>query len=152
MIGIYVYSTKTEILPLDGWWKDPKKMQAITSTSYFAPIHLECHIRAMKNDPKPEWEGALIRNSEVICNNWCPIKGPETSDEDFDKAMKKYFEKNNKSVSFWVVINDLNGLLERFSKEFNFAQETKGSSYSHNAKLIPVLIQFACHLLRNNEE
>lgn len=66
--------------------------------------------------------------------------------------MKKYFERNNKNVSFWVVINDLNGLLERFSKEYHFAQETKGSSPTHNAKLIPVLIQLACHLLRNNDD
>jgi hypothetical protein len=51
-----------------------------------------------------------------------------------------------------MVINDLNGLLEKFSKEFNFAQETKGSSYTHNAKLIPVLIVFACHLMKSNEE
>ena len=78
----------------------------------------------MKDDlkiQKTEWDGALIRNSEVLCNNWCPIKGPETTDEQLDKTLKKYFEKNNKNLSFWVAINDLNGLLERFSKEYNFA-------------------------------
>ena len=79
-MGVYAYSTKFEILPLDGWWKDLKKVQAFTSTSYFMPIHLDCHTKAMKVDHKSEWDGALIRNSEVLCNNWCPIKGPETAD------------------------------------------------------------------------
>ena len=51
-----------------------------------------------------------------------------------------------------MVLNDLNGLLERFSKEYNFAHETKGSSPSHNAKLIPVLMSIVYHLLRNSEE
>ena len=153
VLGVYAYSTKYEFLSLDGWWKESKKQHAFTSTSYFLPIHLDCHMKAVKNDQqKSEWDGALIRNSEVLCNNWCPIKGPETTDEDFDKALKKFFEKNNKNVSFWVVMNDLNGLLERFSREYNFANETKGSSPTHNAKLIPVLIQLASHLVKNNEE
>jgi hypothetical protein len=52
VLGVYLYSTKTEILSLEGWWKDNKKVQAITSTSYFEPIHLECHIKALKDDLK----------------------------------------------------------------------------------------------------
>lgn len=155
VLGVYLYSTKYDIYPIDNWWKDPKKVQTITSTSYFEAIHLECHIKAMKDDlklQKTEWDGALIRNSEVLCNNWCPIKGPETSDEEFDKALPKYFERNNKSINYWVVINDLNGLLERFSKDFDFAKETRGSQPKHNAKLIPVLISLASHLLKNKEE
>jgi hypothetical protein len=109
----------------------------------------------MKDDlkiQKTEWDGALIRNSEVLCNNWCPFRGPDTTDEDYDKATRKYFEKNAKSPTFWVVLNDLNGLLDKFSKEYNFALETKGSSHTHNAKLIPVLACLTAHLLRNSEE
>jgi hypothetical protein len=109
----------------------------------------------MKDDlkmQKSEWDGALIRNSEVLCNNWCPIKGPETTDEDFDNAIRKYFEKNSKSVSSWVVISDLNGLLERFAKDYNFANEAKGSSATHNAKLIPIMMAMVCHLLKNTDE
>jgi hypothetical protein len=109
----------------------------------------------MKDDlkiQKTEWDGAIIRNSEVLCNNWCPFKGADTTDEEYDKVYKKYFERNNKTVSFWVALNDLNGLLEKFSKEYNFALETKGSSHTHNAKLIPVLMVLTCHLLRGNDE
>ena len=35
LLGVYLYSTKIEILPLESWWKDNKKSQNITSTSYF---------------------------------------------------------------------------------------------------------------------
>ena len=155
VLGVYLYSSKLEILSLDSWWKDNKKVQSVTSTSYFEPIHLDCHNNAMKDDlkiQKTEWDGAIIRNSEVLCNNWCAFKGPETTDEEFDRVYRKYFEKNNKANGFWIVFNDLNGLLEKFSKEFNFAQETKGSSHTHNAKLIPVLLVLACHLMKGNEE
>ena len=53
-------------MPLESWWKDNKKLQGITSTSYFEPIHLECHMNAAKDDlkiQKSEWDGAVIRNS-----------------------------------------------------------------------------------------
>jgi hypothetical protein len=30
---------------------------------------------------KSEWDGALIRNSDVKCNNWIGIKGPKTTDD-----------------------------------------------------------------------
>lgn len=44
-------------------------------------------------------------------------------------------------------MNDVSGLLERLSNEFDFAKETKGSSSFHNCKLIPILIGFACHMI-----
>jgi hypothetical protein len=40
VLGVYLYSSKIEILSLENWWKDNKKVQSITSTSYFEPIHL----------------------------------------------------------------------------------------------------------------
>lgn len=153
MLGVYLFSSKIEILSLDCWWKDNKRIGSITSTSYFTPIHFECHVEALKDDQKiqkPEWEGALIRNCDVLCNNLVAFKGPKTTDEEFDRVSKKYFEKNNKVGGFWIALNDLNGLLERFSKEYNFALETKGSSYSHNAKLIIVLMGFTAHFLKNS--
>jgi hypothetical protein len=32
---------------------------------------------------KTEWEGALIRNSDVKCNGLIGIKGPKTNDDEF---------------------------------------------------------------------
>ena len=64
---------------------------------------------------KSEWEGALIRNSDVKCNGWIGIKGAKTTDDEYDKVNKKYFDKNSKLTGFWIVLNDLNGLIEKFA-------------------------------------
>jgi hypothetical protein len=53
----------------------------------------------------------LIRNSDVKCNGWIGVKGPKTSDDEYDRVNKKYFDKNSKVVGYWVVLNDLNGLI-----------------------------------------
>jgi len=53
----------------------------------------------------------LVRNSEVKCNGWIAIKGSKTTDDEYDRANKKYFDKNSKITGFWIVLNDLNGLL-----------------------------------------
>ena len=45
------------------------------------------------------------------------------------------------------MITDLNCLLEKLSKEFDFATESKGSSSLHNFKYIPILIAFAVHMI-----
>lgn len=83
---------------------------------------------------------------DVLCNSWIPFKGPKTTVDEFSKVDRKYFERN-KNGNFWNVINDVNTLIEKLSIEFDFAAESKGSSSSHNCKLIPVLIGFACHMM-----
>jgi|JI6StandDraft_1071083.scaffolds.fasta_scaffold17445_5 E3 ubiquitin-protein ligase UBR4 len=81
-MGIYSYWIKQEIAQMDSWWLDGKKSTSITSLSSFTPIHFECHREAQaynSQEKKPEWEGAQIRNSDTRCNNWIPIRGPNTS-------------------------------------------------------------------------
>lgn len=57
----------------------------------------------------------MIRNSDVKCNGWIGIKGAKTTDDEYDKVNKKYFDKNSKLTGFWIVLNDLNGLIEKFA-------------------------------------
>lgn len=155
VLGVYIYSFKTEMSAIEGWWKENKRLPGLTSVSYFTPIHFECHVKAFEADTKinkSEWDGALIRNSDVKCNGWVGIKGPKTNDDEYDRANKKYFDKNSKVTGYWVVVNDLNGLLEKFANEYNFSQETKGSSATHNCKLILVLIASACHFMKKSGE
>lgn len=86
---------------------------------------------------------------DVLCNGWIPMKGPKTTNDEFSRVDKKYFERN-KGGNFWNVINDLKGLLEKLSIEFDFAKESKGSSYSHNIRYIPVMIGFGTYLIEKN--
>lgn len=39
VIGVYIYSFRTEIPAIEGWWKENKKIPGLTSVSYFTPIH-----------------------------------------------------------------------------------------------------------------
>lgn len=39
-------------------------------------------MRAYEADQKigrNEWDGALIRNMDILCNSWIPFKGPKTT-------------------------------------------------------------------------
>lgn len=83
---------------------------------------------------------------DVLCNSWIPFKGPKTTVDEFSRVERKYFERN-KNGNYWNVVNDLFGLIEKLSIEFDFATESKGSSASHNCRLIPILIAFASHLI-----
>jgi E3 ubiquitin-protein ligase UBR4 len=52
-----------------------------TTVSHFNVIHFQCHQEAKRADaslknPKKEWEGATLRNSETLCNNLFPLRGP----------------------------------------------------------------------------
>ena len=69
----------------------------IGSVTHFNHIHLKCHTSAAKAErrlkkPKSEWEGATIRNSFTMCNNWFPISGPLTTPQKYQKGLDKYFQ------------------------------------------------------------
>ena len=75
-------------------------------------------MRAFEADQKiqrSEWDGALIRNMDVLCNSLIPVKGPKTTTDEIARVEKKYFEKN-KNGNYWNIVNDLNCLLEKLSK------------------------------------
>jgi hypothetical protein len=153
ILGLYIYFTKSEIPVFQGpWWKENRRVPSQSSTTFFTAIHFDCHMKAFEADQKigrNEWDGALIRNLEVLCNGWIPIKGPKTTNEEFSRPERKYFERI-KSGNYWNVVNDLVGRLSKFSVEFDFAKESKGSSYEHNCKYIPILIGFACHMIERS--
>lgn len=52
VLGVYIYSSKTEINAIEGWWKENKRHPGLTSVSYFTPIHYECHMNAYATDQK----------------------------------------------------------------------------------------------------
>lgn len=152
-MGIYSYWTKQEISTLDSWWTECKRMSSITSLTSFTTIHYECHREAQgynSQEKKTEWEGAQARNYDVRCNNWIPIRGSTTPDEEFDKISRKYFE-HNKGGNFWVIINDLKGLLLKLSYQEDLPKDSNGS-IPNNTRLIAVLVSFACSYMKKPSE
>lgn len=39
MVGVYVYLNRCEILSIDKWWADPKRINSGTSVTFFTVIH-----------------------------------------------------------------------------------------------------------------
>ena len=94
ILGTYVYCSRSEIYGMDKWWVDPKKVNSTTCVSFFTVIHLECHKNAQVYDneqKQAEWEGAQKRNADSKCNCWLPIRGPNNTDEEYERAARKYF-------------------------------------------------------------
>lgn len=82
VLGFYIYSSKIDIPHAQHWWKTTRRIPSLTSSTYLTPIHFDCHNRAYEADqkiPRSEWDGALIRNMDVLCNGWIPFKGPTTT-------------------------------------------------------------------------
>ncbi len=54
----------------------------------------------------------------------------------------------NKNVSsFWLMLNDLKGLLLRFSRGDDLATDTGAGRYEHNIKLIPFYLAALLHTM-----
>jgi E3 ubiquitin-protein ligase UBR4 len=61
-------------------WGTPHDL-LLTTVSHFNLIHTQCHAAAKAADaslrqPKREWQGATLRNGNVLCNSLLPLAAP----------------------------------------------------------------------------
>ena len=66
-----------------------------TSVSHFNIIHFSCHRDATRAErslkqPKEEWEGATLRNSQTKCNNLLPLQGATVTDEAYAICVEQW--------------------------------------------------------------
>lgn len=71
--------------------------QLFSTVSHFNLIHMSCHVAAKAADaalrtPKREWEGAVLRNGEVLCNNLLPLRGPRVPETAYIDAVLVHWE------------------------------------------------------------
>lgn len=136
-----------------------------STVSHFNLIHISCHQAAKVADtslrhPKREWEGATLRNGEVLCNNLLPVKGQHVSETAYVAAVSSYWDqlltlsgsgglrratalKSMDSVTTRVslVASDIAGLLLRFVHHKSFSEDAHGGGRESNARLLPALVQ-----------
>ena len=67
-----------------------------TSVTHFNLIHFSCHRDATRAErslkqPKEEWEGATLRNSQTKCNNLLPIHSASVSDEAYMHCVEQWW-------------------------------------------------------------
>jgi hypothetical protein len=68
----------------------------ITQVTCFKTIHFSCHREASRAErtmkqPKEEWEGATLRNSQTKCNNLFPLWGASVSEEAYAVYVEQAF-------------------------------------------------------------
>jgi hypothetical protein len=90
LLGCYCF---TRVAPAAEWpgcappWGTPHDL-LFTTVSHFNLIHIACHAAAKAADatlrprPKREWEGATLRNGQVLCNCIVPLAAPAAGKAD----------------------------------------------------------------------
>jgi len=128
-----------------------------TTVSHFNLIHFSCHRdatraeRALKN-PKEEWEGATLRNSQTKCNNLLPLHTSTVSEETYAIHVEQWWANVSHlgrvdGPRCRLLCHDIKLLLLRFGLEESFSNYSKGGGRESNLKLLPYLVQMAAYLL-----
>jgi hypothetical protein len=102
LLGVYCY---TRVAPAAEWpgcappWGTPFDL-LFTSVSHFNVIHVACHAAAKAADaslrqPKREWQGATLRNGNVLCNCLLPLAAPAPGKADtaYAAAVAAYWQQ-----------------------------------------------------------
>lgn len=149
-----------------------------TNVTHFNAIHLGCHREAARMDrstrqPRDEWEGAALRNSQTKCNNVYPVMSPLCVSQDAQSGLDTIAEgqvavaKSSyvAAVDFYFsrlasfsrttltqvsqTVHDIAHSLTRFGfgRPTMFAEHTHGGGPHSNVCLVPHMLQLAWHLL-----
>ncbi len=145
----------------------------LTTVSHFNLIHASCHASARAADaslrqPKREWEGAALRNGEVLCNCLVPLRGGATTETAYVATAAAMWEAQTNAAScggaaaaaagsrrayasiraadstaarLALTASDAAALLRRFAWRLSFSSEARGGGRGSNARLLLGLLQ-----------
>ncbi|XP_024381357.1 auxin transport protein BIG isoform X3 [Physcomitrium patens] len=155
MLGTYCYSKRVNVGM--GVSSHKRSEWIYTTVSHFNVIHFQCHQEAKRADaslknPKKEWEGATLRNSETLCNNIFPLRGPSVLLAQYARCVDQYWDSLNSlgradGSRLRLLIFDIVMMLGRFATNMSFSVDCKGGGRESNSRLLPFMIQMARHLL-----
>jgi len=168
VMGTYCFSKRVPLIgPAEGSGSCSaaslaRQEQGYTTVTHFNVIHVTCHKeasaaeRALKQ-PKEEWEGATLRNSQTKCNALWPFWGASVSEEAYACCIEGFWGsvQNTGRVDAprcRLLAHDLKLLLMRFAYEESFSHYSKGGGRESNIKLVPYMIQMTSFLLDANGE
>lgn len=98
LLGVYTFSKRVNLgVQTSG---STRGDCVYTTVSHFNIIHFSCHQEAKRADaalrnPKKEWDGAALRNSETLCNNLYPIRGPAVPLPQYTRYVDQYWDYLN---------------------------------------------------------
>lgn len=155
MLGTYCYSKRVNVGM--GVSSHKRSEWVYTTVSHFNVIHFQCHQEAKRADaslknPKKEWEGATLRNSETLCNNIFPLRGPSVPLAQYARCVDHYWDSLNSlgradGSRLRLLMYDIVMMLGRFATNMSFSVDSKGGGRESNSRLLPFMIQMARHLL-----
>eukprot|EP01018_Ginkgo_biloba_P024431 Gb_03145 [translate_table: standard] len=155
MLGAYTFSKRVN-LGL-GTTSHARGEWVYTTVSHFNVIHFQCHQEAKRADaslknPKKEWEGAALRNSETLCNSLFPLRGPAVPLPQYARCVDQYWESLNAlgradGSRLRLLTYDIVLMLARFATGASFSTDSKGGGKESNSRLLPFMVQMAHHLL-----
>jgi E3 ubiquitin-protein ligase UBR4 len=155
MLGTYCYSKRVNVGM--GISSHKRSEWVYTTVSHFNVIHFQCHQEAKRADaslknPKKEWEGATLRNSETLCNNIFPLRGPSVPLAQYARCVDHYWDSLNSlgradGSRLRLLMYDIVMMLGRFATNMSFSVDSKGGGRESNSRLLPFMIQMARHLL-----
>ena len=120
--------------------------------THFNLIHFSCHREAARAErggkqPKEEWDGATLRNSQTRCNNLLPLRGASVSDAAYSNCVEGWWatlQQQSGRVDAGrcrLVAHDVKLLLLRFALQESFSADSRGGGKESNIKLLPYLLQ-----------
>ncbi|KAG6555165.1 hypothetical protein Mapa_003204 [Marchantia paleacea] len=155
MLGTYCYSKRMNLAL--GMSSHVRAEWVYTTVSHFNVIHFQCHQEAKRADaslknPKKEWEGATLRNSETLCNNLFPLRGPAVPLAQYARCVDQYWDNLNTlgradGSRLRLLTYDIVLMLSRFATSSSFSVDSKGGGRESNSRLLPFMVQMARHLL-----
>ena len=181
MLGIYVYEKKILITKsvqqappspaspltlqqqLIQQNQQKQKEYGYSTVTSFNMIHFTCHRKAADadaelNPPKEEWDGASLRNS-ALCNNIIPLHGPSIKDENYATMVDRYWStlystcgRVDSSSKFKLISFNLRSLLNRFSFELPFNDDSRGGGRESNIQLIPTFFLMGLYMLDDKNQ
>ncbi|MCO5564796.1 hypothetical protein L7F22_018464 [Adiantum nelumboides] len=154
MLGTYCYSKRVNLGI--GTNHNTRAEWVYTTVSHFNVIHFQCHLEAKRADaslknPKKEWEGAALRNNVTLCNNLFPLRGPSVPLSQYARCVDQYWDNLNAlgradGSRLRLLIYDVVLMLARFATGASFSTDCKGGGKESNSRLLPFMLQMACHL------
>lgn len=155
LLGVYSYSKRVNLGV--GNSGSARGECVYTTVSYFNIIHFQCHQEAKRADaalknPKKEWEGAMLRNNESLCNSLFPVKGPSVPLAQYLRYVDQYWDNLNAlgradGSRLRLLTYDIVLMLARFATGASFSADCRGGGRDSNSRFLPFMFQMARHLL-----
>lgn len=155
LLGVYSYSKRVNLGV--GTSGSARGECVYTTVSYFNIIHFQCHQEAKRADaalknPKKEWEGAMLRNNESLCNSLFPVKGPLVPLAQYLRYVDQYWDNLNAlgradGSRLRLLTYDIVLMLARFATGASFSADCRGGGRDSNSRFLPFMFQMARHLL-----